>query len=172
MWLIHIGMTKLILMFLVPLLSFRSQESHEHLPSCTTMSTLPASKLSAGLSYCRLAEVKECNAPAFLHSPNSNSSNVGSMTSMDMRVVCSKPARLRNSNIDWCFITRSPSYIHQRAHWVNAMKGEGDHKLKEKIVWGSLFHWVELSNPSNSAGDFPGVWPLYRLRWLSFESQM
>lgn len=37
-----------------------------------------------------------------------------------------------------CFVTNDPSYVHEQAHWINAIRGreEKDKEMKHKVVSG------------------------------------
>jgi len=108
------------------------------------MSVLFDNKLSTSFAYNTVEAVSDFGVDALVrnHSAGAASSNA------------STTARQTRQNIDRaepCFITKRPSYTHERAHWVNAVRGNPN--LKEKIVCSLSLRMV-LSH-SIWTGDIP-----------------
>ena len=82
-------------------------------------------RLTTSYSFYKLPAVAHWNTLAITPAPHSNGASS----------VSSVSTKSRARNIDReepCFITKSVSYTHERAHWVNAVRK--DSVLKEQVV--------------------------------------
>jgi hypothetical protein len=108
------------------------QCSHNN-PMAALITSQNQVKLSTNFSLPKLHSVDAWDAPLVLRVPHSSgAASVASSTSTN---------RVEKHNVDRaepCFITNVSSYVHKRAHWINAIrsKAEKNQSFKFKIVSG------------------------------------